>query len=148
MYTLENRHVARQAVRNFYLRKRVVPYVIVTLSCVLVSFIYFQFSHGVTSFHMTFLFIYPLLLGVVVGLFKAMSAHLKPQSFFATHFYHTGVAAVTLSSLLRGVFEIAGTSSIYENILFIIGISLLVCSAICLVINKTTKNFPNRRIYQ
>ncbi len=148
MCTSENRCVTRQAVRNFYLRKRVAPYLIVTMSCALVSFIYFQFSHGVTSPHMTFLFIYPLLLGVVVGLFASMSARFKPQSFFSTHLYHTGVVAVILSSLLRGVFEIAGTSSIYENILLIIGIGLLACSTICFIINKITKNHQNRRAYQ
>ncbi len=129
--TLEN----RQAVRTFYLRKRVIPYAIVTLICALFAFIYSRFAHGVSSHHMTFLFAYPLIMGVDAGLVSMLFIRCKPQSFFASHFYHTGVVALILSSILRGVFEIAGTSSIYEDILLVIGVGFTALSIIFYVVN-------------
>ncbi len=133
--TLQN----RQEVRTFYLLKRVIPYVIVTLTCAIVAFVYAQFSHGVSSPHMTYLFAYPLLMGVNVGLLAMIFARCEPQSFLATHLYHTGVVAFILSSTLRGVFEIAGTSSIYEDVLFIIGVGLITGSIICYTVNRINK---------
>ncbi len=134
--TLQN----KQGIRRYYLHKYVIPYTIVTIICVTVSFIYSQFSHGVSSPHMTYLFAYPLILGVDVGFLAMIFARCKPQSFLASHFYHTAVAALILSSILRGVFEIAGTSSIYEDILFIIGVGLIMGSIICYAMNRINKN--------
>ncbi len=39
--------------------------------------------------------------------------------------WNTGTAAVTVSSLLRGIFEIAGNSSVYQQILMNAGRFLL-----------------------
>ncbi len=135
MSTLQN----RQEVRRYYLQKRVVPYIIVTVVCAVVAFIYSQFSHGISSPHMTFLFVYPLILGVSTGFLEMLFSRHKPQGFLESHFYHTGVVALVLSSVLRGVFEIAGTSSIYENILFIIGVVLIMGSIICYATNRIFK---------
>ncbi len=107
----------------------------------MVSFIYSQFSHGVSSFHMTYLFIYPLIFGVGAGVITALTSRFKPLNFFATHLYHTGIVAVMLSSLLRGVFEIAGTASVYENILLTIGIALMVCAIMLFFTNRILKRF-------
>ncbi len=123
-------------IRKYYLSKRVIPYAVVTVICILIALIYSQYSHGVRSPHMTYLFAYPLIMGVDVGLLAMIFAKQKPQSFLASHFYHTGVVALILSSILRGVFEIAGTSSIYEQILFSIGVGLIVCSIISYVLNR------------
>ncbi len=129
----------RQAVRTFYLCKRVIPYAIVTIFCALISLIYSQFSHGVSSPHMTFLFAYPLTFGVDTGLVAMLFVRHEPQNFLATHFYHTGVVALVLSSVLRGVFEIAGTSSIYEDIMLTIGIVFIICSIICYCARRVFK---------
>ncbi len=131
----------RQTIRRYYLRKRVIPYSTVTIFCALLSFIYLQFSHGVSSPHMTFLFIYPMTMGVTMGLSAMLLTRHEPQSFLATHFYHTGVTALILSSFLRGVFEIAGTSSIYEDILLVLGISFVTFGFLCYNINRILRRY-------
>ncbi len=117
------------------MEKRVKPYAIVTALCMMLSFLYGQFSHGVSSVHMTFLFLYPLCLGVFGGLLCMVAIPVKREHFFATHFYHTGVVALMISSTLKGIFEIAGTSSIYQSILTVLGILMIVIGISCLFVN-------------
>ncbi len=135
MSTSEN----RKTIKSYYFHKRILPYAILTVFCGIVPLIYAQFSHGVSSPHMTFLFVYPLVAGLFVGLFNMLFARLEPQSFLATHCYHTGLIALILSSLLRGIFEIAGTSSIYITILTLIGLALMTLSLIFFCTNHFLK---------
>ncbi len=130
--TLEN----REKTINFYLRKRVISYLIVTGSCAVFSLIYAQFSRGVSSYYMTFLFAFPLILGVVVSVCVMLLKKTNREYFLATHLYHTGVVAMTLSSLLRGIFDIAGTESLYQAILMIIGGVLIFLSICALLVEK------------
>ncbi len=116
--------------------KNVKIYCITTLFCVAFSFIYSQFSHGVSSPHMTYLFLYPLLLGVVVEQLLIFLKITGPDYFWPMHFYHTGVVALILGSLLRGIFEIAGTASFYQIALSVGGIVLIFCGIIMLLIIK------------
>ncbi len=119
----------RKAIQKFYMKKRVKPYFFITLFCILFSFIYLQFSHGVSSPHMTYLFLYPLIFGVLVGVLFYCLAKGGTDHFWSSHLYHTGVAALILGSLLRGVFDIAGTASIYQTALTIGGAVMLFCGA-------------------
>jgi hypothetical protein len=48
----------------------------------------------------------------------------------STLFWHTGTAALTVSSLLRGVFEIAGNASIYQHWMMVAGWILLGIGAV------------------
>lgn len=130
LYILANNN----SVFTFYLQKRIRPYAILTILCALFSFIYTKFSHGVTSPHMSYLFLYPLCFGVLCGLLCGIWKHTITNFFFATHFYHTGVIALILSSLLKGVFEIAGTTSIYQTILTGIGVTMISISIITYVL--------------
>ncbi len=107
----------RKAIQIFYIKKRVIPFFLITLLCMLISFIYAQFSHGVSSVHMTYLFLYPLVLGVLVGMLFYCFEKTSIDYFWASHLYHTGVTALVLGSLLRGIFDIAGTASVYQSIL-------------------------------
>ncbi len=132
LYTLEN----KKEIKYLVFRKSVVPYLITTVACLIFSIIYAQFSRGVSSYYMTFLFAFPLIFGVVVGMCVMLIKKTKREYFFATHFYHTGVVALTLSSLLRGIFDIAGTASQYQTILMIFGIASIVISICALIIEK------------
>ncbi len=103
------------------------------------SFIYSLFSHGVSSPHMTYLFLYPLLGGVIVGILLLCLEKKNNDCFWSSHLYHTGMAALILGSLLRGVFDIAGTASIYQTGLTIIGAVLLTCGVSVFVLTKIRK---------
>ena len=87
--------------------------------------VYNHFSHGVHSPFMTYMFAWPLfLVGVPAGLLYWIDA-LPGPSLLASLFWNTGTAAVTVSSLLRGIFEIAGNSSVYQHMLMIAGFIML-----------------------
>ncbi len=97
-------------------------YLAISLLCLITFLIYNQFSHGVTSPFMTWLFGWPLLLGVIpYAILAIIPANLYPERL-AFNIYNTGVASLTVSSLLKGIFDIAGNSSIYQKYLMIFGI--------------------------
>ena len=96
-----------------------------TVFCFLFFLIYDQFSHGVRSPYMTFLFCWPLFLGLLPGVIFRVSARLREPGIIASNLYHSGTATLTVSSLLRGIFEIAGNASIYQEWLMTAGWFLL-----------------------
>lgn len=74
---------------------------------------------------MTFLFVWPLALGLLPELILLCLPRIHRPGQISANLYHSGVATVTVSSLLRGIFEIAGTSSDYQQWMMLAGIGLL-----------------------
>lgn len=109
-------------------------YLPVTLFCLVFFLIYDRFSHGVRSPYMTWLFLWPLVLGLLPSLVLQLFVRLPRQRRLSADLYHPGVAAVTVSSLLRGVFDIAGTASDYQAWLMVFGGVLLICGAVVYVV--------------
>ncbi|MBO6162944.1 MAG: hypothetical protein J6O53_06785 [Eubacterium sp.] len=101
--------------------KGLLAYSLITLFCLLVFLVYNLFSHGVYSPFMTWLFLWPLVLGVFPCLTLLLLKKLPRPNRFTINAYNSGVAAVTVSSLLRGIFEIAGTASPLQTGLLIAG---------------------------
>ena len=117
-------------------RKVLVRYLAVTDFCLLVSLIYGLFSHGIRSFWMNWLALWPLVLGAVPAALSA--AEIFPfkdapdengAGEVMKDIYRFGIAAVTVASFLKGVLEIAGTDSVYPDVLRYAGIVMLVCGA-------------------
>lgn len=108
-------------------------YLAITVFCFVFFLIYDRFSHGVRSPYMTFLFVWPLVLGLVPSLFVRCFPRFRAKGAFSGNLWHAGVAAVTVSSMLRGVFEIAGTASIYQAWLMRFGVAMLLGGAIAYV---------------
>lgn len=100
----------------------VLCYSLVTLFCLSVFIVYNMFSHGVYSPFMTWLFLWPFVLGVLPCLLLHLMEKLPRPNRFTINAYNSGVAAVTVSSLLRGIFEIAGTASPLQTGLMIAGL--------------------------
>ena len=75
--------------------------------------------------YMTFLFAWPLVLCVIPCALLLLIPLLPGPSLISSLLWNTGTAAVTVSSLLRGIFEIAGNSSVYQQILMNAGRFLL-----------------------
>lgn len=79
---------------------------------------------------MTFLFAWPLVLCVIPCGLILMIRALPGPSLISALLWNTGAAAVTVSSLLRGIFEIAGNSSVYQQFLMTAGCFLLLAGFI------------------
>lgn len=114
-------------------RKNVMIYVGVALFCIVFFLIYDRFSHGVRSPYMTFLFAWPLTLGVIPELVFYLLPGARRPGTLSANLYHSGVAALTTGSLLRGIFDIAGNASVYQHWLMVAGGFCLqeVLSCIC-----------------
>ena len=118
-------------------RKILVRYLAVTAFCLLVSVIYGRFSHGIRSFWMSWLALWPLVLGVVPAAltageifpFRDTIPDESGAGEVMKDIYRFGIAAVTVSSFLKGVLEIAGTDSFYPDVLRYAGAVMLVCGA-------------------
>ncbi len=93
---------------------------------------------------MTYLFLYPLFLGVFVGLLLFAFEKKSIDYFWQSHFYHTGVTALILASLLRGVFDIAGTNSLYQTALTIGGTVMVFCGVIGFAVSKIRQGLIRR----
>ena len=84
-------------------------YLLVTVGCALFGAVYELFSHEIYSYFMIYAFVFPLLLGAVP--FFLMQKAGKPIPGKGADFVHTGVAALTVGSILKGALEIYGTTS-------------------------------------
>ena len=122
-----------------------------TVFCLLFFLIYDRFSHGVRSPYMTYLFVWPLLLEFLPALVLTLF-HIRPGStalsapsgktfdqpaakVFAALFWHSGTAALTAGSALRGIFDIAGNASRFQKYLMIAGLIMLCISVILFIIS-------------
>jgi len=103
------------------LRRTVWSHLIMSAVAVAVDKVYGIYSHGVDSAAMTWMFLYPLIGGAlycfIMGkLFPRITHSVSCRVFLNLH--NSGIAALTIASLLKGIFEIAGTSShhlVYYN---------------------------------
>ena len=112
------------------LRRAMILYAGISAFCLIIFIIYDQFSHNVRSPFMTFLFLWPLILGVLPVLLLRKIRKLPRPGRFTWNAYNSGVAALTVSSLLRGIFEIAGTASPFQTGLMFAGIVMTGVGAI------------------
>lgn len=55
---------------------------------------------------------------------------------WAANFYHSGVACLTVSSMLRGIFDIAGNASDYQQLMMIAGFLFLAGGVIAYIFKK------------
>ena len=92
--------------------KTALRYLVAAMACALFALIYAQFSHGVHSPFMTFMFAIPLLGGAL----PALVGHLGKMGETPTvtrQAWALALAALTVGSCLQGVFDIAGTDSAF-----------------------------------
>ncbi|MDR2620166.1 MAG: hypothetical protein LBC29_03460 [Propionibacteriaceae bacterium] len=112
----------------------------VAAGCGVFSFGYEQFSHGVISWWMVFLFAWPLLLGAlpyaVIALRLGKTGDTRYRYPWTRLLYAAGVAALTLGSASTGVFQIFGSPSDYTFIYWVAGSALLLAAAVSRLLKK------------
>ncbi len=109
---------------NRKIRKSLLVYLGLTAFCIVFDRVYFLVGHGVESDFMMWMFLYPLLGGMLpLGLLWIFVDHAFEVPFFriAYNAFNTGMATLMLGSALSGVIEIAGTSSPYPRLFLIFG---------------------------
>lgn len=106
--------------------------------CLLFSIVYNHFGHGVHSPFLSWLFLFPLLFGTALYLVFYLTGVPHRPSPAAFSVYRTGVSTLTVGSALTGIMEIAGTSSPYIKIYWILGFASI-AAAILLQVTYTHK---------
>ena len=92
-------------------RRASLIYLFVSLFCALFGGVYEAFGHGVLSFHMTYAFGFPLVLGVLPFRTVAVKPNFKYPSHLVAGCYHMAIATATVGSILQGVLDIYGTTN-------------------------------------
>ena len=119
MYTSVNKDVKNKFV------KRSVMYFCISMFCAVFGGIYEIFSHGVYSNYMMYAFLFPLIGGALYNL-TLYFLRLRLQRGLSLIFYNTGIAALTIGSIVRGILDIYGTDNILANVYRYAG-AILVC---------------------
>lgn len=101
-------------------KKSMLGYVIASIVCLIINYIYSKFGHGVTSNYMTYMFIYPLFGGALLTMLN------KKNNKSASNLFNCGIVTLVLGSFINGVLEIAGAMSNFIMIYYIFGIILIV----------------------
>lgn len=122
--------------RNKISLRRILIWLGISLFCLVFYLIYNMFSHGVRSAFMTYLFAWPLILGFLPATIIYVINHIRNMTLYINpvtdNAYCCGVASLTVSSMLKGIFDIAGTSSPYQEYLLYAGIVLIIIAGISL----------------
>ena len=105
-------------------RRAALRWTVITLLCAALSAVYEHFSHGVYSDFMVYLFLFPLLGGLVPALCIWRISSLPTPSGFSYGAWRAGIATLTVGSFLRGVFDIYGTTAPMVNIYWGVGTAL------------------------
>jgi hypothetical protein len=119
------------------LRKTILVYLVLSAAALVVSKVYGIFGHGVDSPAMTWMFLYPLLGGalfyfVIVWFIPGTIKISGYRVFFNS--YNSGIAVLTFGSFLKGILEIAGTSSPYTVLFYEAGVLFIASGLILLFV--------------
>ena len=110
-------------------------YLLFSLFFVLFGAVYEIYSHEVYSYYMLYAFAFPLIGGTLV--FNILS-FLKLQKYpnaISRNLYHSGIATLTVGSVVQGVLEIYGTTNALSDYYWSVGIVLIVIGVVAGIVS-------------
>jgi hypothetical protein len=128
---------------NKKLIKSAIVHLIIAFICIGINSVYSLFGHGVSSPHMTYMFLYPLIGGTVTfSLLHVFYSKVINHSYFRLSYnlYNSGIATLIIGSMLNGVFEIAGTASLYTKAYYAIAFIFILVSIVATVLDVKKKH--------
>ena len=124
MYTSDIELNRRQASKTAFV------YLLVALFFVLFGAVYERYSHEVYSYYMLYAFAFPLIGGTLVFNILSFLKLLKYPNAIARNLYHSGIATLTVGSVVQGVLEIYGTTNALSDYYWSVGIVLIVIGVV------------------
>ena len=110
-------------------KKTAFIYLLISLFCALFGAVYEGFSHGVYSFFMIYAFAFPLAGGTLPFFLLNFAGGKNYPNALTRNLYHSGIAALTVGSIIKGVLEIYGTSITLMRGYWLAGAALLAAGA-------------------
>lgn len=118
-------------------------YLAISLFCALLGGVYEHFGHGVYSFFMRYAFAFPLAGGALPLMALALFARCRFPGRLALNLYNSGIAALTVGSLLKGALDIYGTTNALIPVYWIAGAAFVAAGGLAYAIEKSAGR--NRR---
>ncbi len=115
--------------------KTAVVYLLASLFLVLFGAVYEHFSHEVFSYFMLYAFVFPLAGGALPFLLLSL-CRLRLPGRLALDLYHSGIAALTVGSVFRGVLDIYGTTNRLISVYWVVGAALLAGGILAYFVQK------------
>ena len=114
-------------------------YFCVALFCAFFGGVYELFSHEVYSFSMIYAFGFPMAGGTLPFWLLARKGGALYPGTVARNLYHSGIATLTVGSIIRGVLDIYGTTNPLSGYYFLAGWLLVLLGVILYVISVGMK---------
>ena len=132
MYISDTETNARRAAKTAFV------YLLISLFLVLFGAVYEIYSHEVYSFYMLYAFVFPLAGGVLpFSILYLYGADWYPP-VWSCRLYHSGIATLSVGSIIQGILEIYGTTNALSRWYWISGAGLIVLSIISSFAKKRT----------
>lgn len=138
MYTSDIEVNSKKALKTAFL------YLFIALFCVLFGAVYELYSHEVYSFYMIYAFVFPLIGGTLPFMILSLERTKKYPNAIARNLYHSGIATLTVGSVVRGVLEIYGTTNTMADYYWPVGILLAFFGLLIYVVAALTEHIKER----
>ena len=113
-------------------KKTVISYTLITIFFFAFSRIYEAFSFGETSVHMHYLFVAPLVGGILLAIFLKVLPHFSRISL---NLWNSAVAIITAGTLFRGIVNLSGRSTTLDAPYWYVGIGFAALTIVTIFIN-------------
>lgn len=111
------------------LRRWEFSYLLLSLLCLLFGAVYERFSHGVYSVFMLYAFSIPLTGGTLLCFLLDRYGRERMPGRLTRNLYNSGLAALTVGCVFRGVLEIYGTTNRLTAVYWIAGFGFIAAAA-------------------
>ena len=119
-------------IKNKRLKKTLVSYSLLTIFFFAFSRIYEAFSFGETSVHMHYLFVAPLVGGILLAILLKVLPHFSRISL---NLWNSAVAIITAGTLFRGIVNLSGRSTTLDAPYWYVGIGFAILATVTIFIN-------------
>ena len=119
--------------KNKRLKKTLISYSLLTIFFLVFSRIYESFSFGETSLHMHYLFVVPLIGGIILALLLKIIRNLARLSL---NLWNSAVAVLTAGMLFRGIVNLSGRSTTLDQPYWYVGLAFSILAIASLLIQK------------
>ena len=125
--------MSTSVIKNKRVKKTLVSYSLLTIFFLAFSRIYESFSFGETSLHMHYLFVVPLVGGVILALLLKIIPNLARISL---NLWNSAVAVLTAGMLFRGIVNLSGRSTTLDQPYWYVGLSFAILAIVSLFFQK------------
>ena len=122
--------------KNKRLKKTLVGYSLLTIFFLAFSRIYESFSFGETSLHMHYLFVVPLVGGIILAILLKIIPNLSRLSL---NLWNSAVAVLTAGMLFRGIVNLSGRSTTLDQPYWYVGLVFALLAIVSLFLQKNSK---------